>query len=110
MILGKTADRRCFLQHLDKAFTGIALDGSGIPLRMLLPQFLDTDGGHHRKHNSVDKFDTHTLFLFRKPGPGAVNPLAVSVVFGSVEIAKPLLFRGFEHDSHQRPEDEGQNQ
>lgn len=85
----------------------IALDGSGIPLRMLLPQFLDTDGGHHRKHNSVDEFDTHSLILFRKPRPGAIHSLAVSVVFGSVEVAQPLFFRGFKHYRHQRPEDKG---
>lgn len=107
MVLGKTADGRCLLQHLDKAFTGIALDGSGIPLRMLLPQFLDTDGGHHRKHNSVDEFDTHSLILFRKPRPGAIHSLAVSVVFGSVEVAQPLFFRGFKHYRHQRPKDKG---
>ena len=107
MVLGKTADGRCLLQHLDKAFTGIALDGSGIPLRVLLPQFLDTDGGHNRKHNSVDEFDTHSLILFRKPRPGAIHSLAVSVVFGSVEVAQPLFFRGFKHYRHQRPEDKG---
>ena len=53
---------------------------------------------------------THTLSFLGEPRPGAVHPLAVGIVLGTIKGAEPFLFRQLHHQGHQAPEDEGQYQ